>query len=293
MRYRLRHRVTYIYETPVPESHQIMRMLPVDRQGQTVDVATLQITPEPLSRRKFTDFFGNAAIGATINVPHNELVVETRGDVVIDRPDPNGLERTPDWQNVRDSAGFAGNIAPGSPVHFIFPSPLVPLNKEITNYAALSFNAGAPVGLAALDLARRIADDFAYDPQATDVTTPIDVSFGARAGVCQDFAHIMVCGLRGLGIPSRYVSGYLRTTPAPGLPRLAGADATHAWVDVWCGSQIGWLGFDPTNALAVHNDHIVLALGRDYADVAPIEGVIRLVGGHDLKVEVDVLPAED
>ncbi len=293
MRYQLRHRVTYAYESPVPESHQIMRMLPVDQEGQTVGAASLNITPEPLSRRQFTDFFGNAAISATINVPHNELVVETRGDIRVDRADANRLEASPDWQQIRACAGSAGDMAPGSPVHFVFPSPLIPLNDQITEYARPSFEPGRPTGLAALDLARRIATDFFYDPQATDVTTPIDVSFEARAGVCQDFAQIMLCGLRGLGVPSRYVSGYLRTTPAPGLPRLEGADATHAWVDVWCGATIGWLGFDPTNALVVQNDHIVLALGRDYADVAPIEGVIRLVGRHDLKVEVDVIPVDD
>jgi len=291
MRYQLRHRVTYAYETPVPESHQIMRMLPVDREGQTVDAASLHITPDPLSRRQFTDFFGNAAVGAMINVPHNELVVETRGDIRIDRAGANGLTPAPDWQQIRARAGKSGSMAPGSPVHFVFPSPLVPLNDQITDYARLSFEQGRPANLAALDLAQRIAADFSYDPQATDVTTPIEVSFGARAGVCQDFAQIMLCGLRGLGVPSRYVSGYLRTTPAPGVPRLEGADATHAWVDVWCG-ETGWLGFDPTNALVVQNDHIVLALGRDYADVAPIEGVIRLVGRHNLKVEVDVIPVD-
>src|SRR5579862_8108322 len=134
---------------------------------------------------------------------------------------------------------------------------------------------------------RRIWTDFTYDSKATDVRTPPIESFTARRGVCQDFAHVMICGLRGLGLPARYVSGYLRTYPPPGRPRLAGADATHAWISLWCGEESGWIGFDPTNDIQVHDDHVVLASGRDYSDVAPIDGIILAPGKQTLKVEVD------
>ena len=136
----------------------------------------------------------------------------------------------------------------------------------------------------------RIFHDFTYDGDATDVGTPAAKAFEARRGVCQDFAHIMICGLRGLGLPGAYVSGYLRTRPPPGGARLEGADATHAWVSLWCGAESGWVGFDPTNAILVRNEHIVLATGRDYSDVAPIDGILLAPGGQTLKVEVDVVP---
>ena len=141
-------------------------------------------------------------------------------------------------------------------------------------------------------LMRRIRTDFSYDTKATVVSTPLEQAFDMRRGVCQDFAHIMIAGLRGLGLPAAYVSGYLRTIPPPGAKRLEGADATHAWVSVWCGPELGWIGLDPTNALVVANDHIVLATGRDYADVSPIDGVIVGSGAQKLQVDVDVVPVE-
>jgi transglutaminase-like putative cysteine protease len=139
---------------------------------------------------------------------------------------------------------------------------------------------------------QRINRDFAYDAKATEISTPLLEVFEKRRGVCQDFAHVMIAGLRGLGLPAAYVSGYLRTTPPPGRPRLQGADATHAWVSVWCGSDLGWLGFDPTNDLVIGNDHVVLAVGRDYTDVSPVDGVIVGSRKQKLAVAVDVIPAE-
>ena len=137
---------------------------------------------------------------------------------------------------------------------------------------------------------RRMRDDFTYDAEATDVSTPIAAAFEGRHGVCQDFTHIMIAALRGLGLPAAYVSGYLRTIPPPGRPRLEGADATHAWVNLWCGPQDGWVGFDPTNAILARDDHITLAIGRDYADVAPVDCIILSAGAQTLDVDVDVIP---
>ena len=144
----------------------------------------------------------------------------------------------------------------------------------------------------ASDLMRRLNQDFAYDSKATEISTPLGDVFAKRRGVCQDFAHIMISGLRGLGLPAAYVSGYLRTTPLPGKPRLQGADATHAWVSVWCGADIGWIGLDPTNDLMVGSDHVVLAVGRDYTDVSPVDGIIVGSRKQKLTVEVDVVPVE-
>ena len=145
-----------------------------------------------------------------------------------------------------------------------------------------------PVLEGAADFMRRIQADFVYDTKATQVATPLDQAFTRKSGVCQDFAHIMIAGLRGLGLPAAYVSGYLRTIPAPGQTRLEGADSTHAWVSLWCGPEFGWLDLDPTNAMMVEDDHIVIAIGRDYADVSPVDGVLLGAGKQKLDVSVDV-----
>src|SRR5205085_8279558 len=146
---------------------------------------------------------------------------------------------------------------------------------------------GAGILAGAVDLMHRIRTEFRYDPKATVISTPLDEVFAKRHGVCQDFAHVMIAGLRGLGLPAAYVSGYLRTIPPPGKPRLQGADATHAWVRVWLGSRLGWVGLDPTNAIPERNDHVVLAVGRDYSDVAPVDGILFGAGGQKISVRVD------
>jgi transglutaminase-like putative cysteine protease len=181
---------------------------------------------------------------------------------------------------VRDRSFETPWLGPEGPASFLYPTRRTPLTAAITDYARTSFQPGRPIIEAAAELMTRMHADFVYDPEATDVSTPAAEAFAARHGVCQDFAHIMICGLR----------GYLRTRPPPGRPRLEGADATHAWVSLWCGEASGWVGFDPTNAVLVQNDHIVLAIGRDYADVAPIDGIILAPGKQTLKVEVDVAP---
>jgi len=193
---------------------------------------------------------------------------------------------------VRTHGLEASDLSDEGPAHFIYPSVRAPLVPEITEYARASFFQGRGVMDAASELMARIRSDFTYEPGATSVRTAPLEAFTARRGVCQDFAHIMICGLRGLGLPARYVSGYLRTIPPPGRARLEGADATHAWVSLWCGEERGWIGFDPTNNLLVQDDHIVLAAGRDYSDVAPIDGIILSPGKQTLDVEVDVIPEE-
>jgi transglutaminase-like putative cysteine protease len=183
------------------------------------------------------------------------------------------------------------DLGPHSPVHFIYPSRQVSLDPEIRDYVQLSFPPERPILAGAAEVMRRIKNDFTYELGATTVTTTPSMSFSLRRGVCQDFAHIMISGLRGLGLPAAYVSGYLRTVPRSGAARLEGADAMHAWVMVWCGNA-GWWGLDPTNALIASDDHVVLAVGRDYADVAPIGGIMLGSGQQRLATAVDVIPVE-
>jgi transglutaminase-like putative cysteine protease len=210
--------------------------------------------------------------------------------VSVDRPQPPAPGLTPAWEQVCRDAMATGTLDALSPVNGLYPSRLVPLYAPATLYAKESFTPGRPVLEAAAELMARIKADFKYDPEATAVSTPLREAFEKRGGVCQDFAHIMIAGLRGLGLPAFYVSGYIRTIPPPGKPRLEGADASHAWVSLWCGQEFGWRDLDPTNALFIGDDHIVVAIGRDYADVSPIDGVILASGAQKLSVRVDVIP---
>jgi len=203
-----------------------------------------------------------------------------------------GPEATPPWEEIREAAFASIDLSPNSPAHYLFPSRQVSLDPEIRAYAADSFLAGRPVLDAAVDLMRRIKADFVYEIGATTASTTPPMSFALRRGVCQDFVHIMISGMRGLGLPAAYVSGYLRTAQAAGEDRLEGAGAMHAWVLVGCGEDVGWRGLDPTNGIFVGDDHVVLAIGRDYADVAPIDGVIFASGGQRLEVSVSVTPVE-
>ena len=182
------------------------------------------------------------------------------------------------------------SLAQDSPAHFLYASRQVALNGDATAWCRESFAQNRPVLEAAVELMGRIRRDFKYEKDATEVTTTVAEAFASRKGVCQDFAHVMIAGLRGLGLPAAYVSGYIRTIPPPGKPRLEGADASHAWVSVWCGPEFGWLGLDPTNDQMIGDDHVVVARGRDYADVSPIDGVFVGSGDHELSVSVDVKP---
>ncbi|HUG63223.1 MAG TPA: transglutaminase family protein [Methylomirabilota bacterium] len=290
MIYALRHVASYAYASVVPFSRHIARMMPGDRRGQRVIGAVLDIAPDPAERSAATDFFGNRITVFALDEPHDRLTVELTARIEVIPPEPLLASLTQPVGAVLAAAPAVRDIGPTSPAHHVFPSPSVALDPAVTAYALESFGAKRPILEAALELNARIHDDFAYEPGSTDTRTlPIE-AFEARQGVCQDFAHVMIAGLRGLGIPAAYVSGYLRTDPPPGRPRLEGADATHAWISVWCGPETGWIGLDPTNAMAAGEDHIVTAVGRDYSDVSPIDGVIIASGGHTLTVEVDVAP---
>lgn len=286
MMYRLIHETAYDYMAPVEQSRGALHLLPVTRPGQRVIAATLALDPLPRRRDDLFDYFGNRLSHVEFDRPHRRLSLTLSAAVEVSRAPPPPV--SPAWEAVRRQAHLTADLSPESPAHFLYDSPLVPLDRMVGAYAAACFPPGRPIAEAALALAARIKAEFAYDPAATDVATPLAAAFAGRRGVCQDFAQVMICGLRTLGLPARYVSGYLRTLPPPGQQRLTGADATHAWVDVWCGEEIGWIGLDPTNAVAAGNDHVVLALGRDYADVAPVTGVVLSSANHLLSVRVNM-----
>jgi transglutaminase-like putative cysteine protease len=253
---------------------------------------TVDIRPRPADRTVRRDFFGTHTESILIETAHRNLRIDSRSRVSVCRSAPGRDAQSRAWENVRDVAFEATSLGPSSPIGYVFASPLVPVQRPVTSYASASFPPGRGILTGAVDLMHRICTDFKYDPKATVISTPLNEVFEKRHGVCQDFAHVMIAGLRGLGLPAAYVSGYLRTIPPPGKPRLQGADATHAWVSLWCDEGLGWIGFDPTNDILVENDHIVLAVGRDYSDVSPVDGIIVGSRKQKLNVAVDVLLVE-
>ena len=292
MIYDIRHVTTYSYESPVSFARCSLRLEPRSGDGQQLVSHAVEIRPRPAERTIRRDFFGTHTESVLIETAHRNLRIDSRSRVTVSRQAPGRTAPSPSWESVRDVAFEASSLGPSSPVGYVFASSLVPVQQPVTAYAATSFPQSQGILAGAVDLMHRIRSDFKYDPKATVISTPLREVFEKRHGVCQDFAHVMIAGLRGLGLPAAYVSGYLRTIPPAGQPRLQGADATHAWVSVWCGSEIGWIGFDPTNDLVVGNDHIILAVGRDFSDVSPVDGIIVGSRKQKLAVAVDVLLVE-
>ncbi|WP_066092872.1 transglutaminase family protein [Xanthomonas massiliensis] len=283
-------RLAYEYAAPAAGGQHLARVLPADLPGiQEVVRASLELDPRPAERSEFRDFFGNRVVRAGYRGAHAGLEAVMRARVRVARTPP-GLDLSPPLPALAAEIAAVWSLAADAPHHFCGATPYVPPVHEVTRYAARSAVAGRSVRACVEDLCRRIHADFAYDGEATEVDTPLAQAFAQRRGVCQDFTHVMIAGLRGLGIPAGYVSGFLRTVPPPGQPRLEGADATHAWVRAWCGREMGWQEFDPTNAIAAGDDHIVIAYGRDYGDVSLINGVLKTSGAQESSQSVDVLP---
>jgi transglutaminase-like putative cysteine protease len=290
--YDIRHLTTYSYESQVSFARCSLRLQPSSGDGQQLISHTVDIRPRPADRTARDDFFGTHTESVLIESPHRSLRIDSRSRVSVSRRAPDRAAQSPAWESVREVAFAVTSLGPESPIGYVFASPLVPVQQPVTAYAGASFAAGVGILAGAVDLMHRIRTDFKYDPKATVISTPLDEVFEKRHGVCQDFAHVMIAGLRGIGLPAAYVSGYLRTVPPPGKARLQGADATHAWVSLWCGLGTGWIGLDPTNDILVGNDHIVLAVGRDFSDVSPVDGIIVGSRRQKLTVAVDVLPVE-
>jgi transglutaminase-like putative cysteine protease len=250
----------------------------------------LEIEPAPALRRDRVDDFGNRSTYVEILEPHNNLRVTSRSEVEVAARGPLP-ETSPAWESVRDAVREGADAATREARAYLYASPHVPPSNAARAYALPSFTAGRPIVAAARELTTRIFKDFVYDGRATTIATPVDEVLHLRRGVCQDFAHVQLACLRALGLPARYVSGYLVTQPPPGKPKLVGADASHAWLAVWV-PELGWLPLDPTNDVVPGEQHITVAWGRDFSDVTPVRGVIMGGGRHDLWVSVDVSPAK-
>lgn len=290
MRYRIRHSTKYAYSDTVAVCHNLVRLAPRAFGGQTLDSYRLIVSPDPSDLARRTDLFGNRVEFFSIQRAHQTLTMTAISDVEV-HEQPLLPATSPFWETVREALRTPGDAEAIKAYRFAFPSAHVPLSATLRDYAAVSFTPGRPILDAALDLTTRIYADFKYDPRATTISTPVLDAFNARAGVCQDFAHVEIACLRSLGLAARYVSGYLRTIPPPGKARLVGADASHAWLSVYCG-PVGWVDFDPTNDCIPATDHITVAIGRDYADISPIQGVFVGGGSHSMVVSVDVEPRD-
>jgi transglutaminase-like putative cysteine protease len=293
MKYRLVHRTKYTYEGAVTVSHHLARLAPRTLPGQRCPWHELEIDPQPVGRGVHLDSFGNAIAYFEIEGKHETLEVTARSLVEVLPSQYRDPRATPPWETVRDACQVE-KLTPGSEAGaFRFSSPMVPLGKEFADYASPEFTSGRPILEAVLGLTSRIFKDFKFDPKATEVTTHVSEVLKKRAGVCQDFAHLMLACLRSLGLPARYVSGYLETVAPPGKVRLTGADASHAWISVFCGDASGWIDTDPTNNILPGERHITVAWGRDFSDVSPLRGVTLGAGGQKLDVAVDVIPEVD
>jgi transglutaminase-like putative cysteine protease len=289
MIFEVSHRTHYRYSSPVAQSQHLVHMSPRAVPHQTTIRHNLMIEPAPAMRHEGIDVFGNPFIELEVEVPHSELVLMARSAIETHAPAAADFAATTPWDRLDDALSSAAAGLDIDVIQYRCSTPITGATLEIADYARTSFAPGRAVLDAAMDLTRRIHADFRFDPGATDISTPVAQVFANRRGVCQDFAHLALAGLRGLRVPARYVSGYILTHPPPGQPKLAGADASHAWISVWS-PETGWRDFDPTNGIAVSEEHITIAYGRDYNDVSPISGVLIGGGEHIVTVGVDVVP---
>lgn len=291
MKYKISHTTKYKYSEPIPISHNTAHLTPRDGSNQNCTYHRLVILPTPTTMGRRVDFFGNQVTWFSIEQGHDSLQLRSVSTVeMTPREIVNPIDSIP-WEAIRDSIHAQGQPQQTEISVFAFDSPMIKSAPDLAGYAAISFSPGRPILEAGLELTARIHADFEYDPKATTVHTSVAESFRMRRGVCQDFAHVEIACLRSLGLPARYVSGYLRTIPPPGKPRLVGADASHAWLSLYCGTD-GWVDIDPTNNVICSTDHIKVAYGRDYSDVSPVRGVFVGGGDHTLNIAVDVMPLD-
>lgn len=290
MHYKILHRTSYRYEFPVTVGHYTARLEPRNLPVQACPWHRLVIRPVPSVRSFRTDAFGNHVEYFEFEGAHRELEVISRSLVKVSASLPPQASATPSWESIREGV-LATEISPLTAAGaYAFGSPLIVPSEVFHAYAARSFPTGRPILEGVCDLNQRLHEDFTFDPKATDAATPIIEAFEKRRGVCQDLAQIMIACLRSHGLPARYVSGYLETLPPPGQARLVGADASHAWVSVFCGGNHGWIDADPTNNLLPSERHVTIAWGRDFSDVVPLRGITLGAGKQVLTVAVDVEP---
>jgi transglutaminase-like putative cysteine protease len=285
MIYRLHHATAYDYAYPVVLGTHFMHLLPRERPGQFIRESQLDISPKPDNERNEIDHFGNRTTTVSVTAPHKKFVVTLSATVDVEQPAPPAPEDTLLWEDIAKIA-----IDRPETAEFCLASPLAAPNLGIAEYAALSFPPDQPILAGLLDLNTRIYTDMKYRSGVTHTGTTAAQVLKTKSGVCQDYAHLMIAALRALGLPARYISGYLRTYPVDGKERHRGADQSHAWASAWIGDAHGWVDFDPTNNLLVSDEHVTLAWGRDFQDVSPLRGIILGGGRHSLRVNVDLDP---
>jgi len=289
MKYKVTHTTRYEYTEAVPVCQNIVYVTPRGTPFQNCTRHRLTIRPQPDVSHRRIDYFENVSHILSINKAHRQLQITATSSVELSARVPVDEKATAAWETVRDGLPVDRTKAGLDTYQFAFASPHVPFDALLSDYARQSFTPGRAVLEALADLNGRIHTDFQYDPEATTVNTPIAEVFHERRGVCQDLAHLMLGCLRPLGLAARYTSGYLRTHPPEGQPQLVGADASHAWLSVYCG-DLGWVDVDPTNNSFPTVEHITVAWGRDYSDVCPVAGMFVGGGTHELTVAVQVTP---
>lgn len=290
--YRIEHDTRYVYESTVATSQHVAWLEPRRLARQVTHAYSLAIDPAPLRVVRRVDYFGNVVHQFELLRPHLEMRVVSQGIVDVRPSDPASGADGPAWEEVGRRLRHPVFAEERAAAEFTFESPQVTIDRGIAAFAGSCFPAGRPLIDAALALMHRIHDEFTFDPAATTPTTPVSKVLADRRGVCQDFAHLQIACLRAMGLAARYVSGYLLTDPPPGLPRLVGADASHAWLSVFCPVN-GWVDLDPTNNVRVGERHVTVAWGRDYSDVTPLRGVLLGGAEHQLYVGVSVIPVDD
>ncbi|MBB4102103.1 transglutaminase family protein [Allorhizobium borbori] len=285
--------IGYDYDTPASGARHILRVLPLSIPGrQRLIAGSVKVSPEPDEKSSLTDFFGNPTTAIMYRSQHGTLEIRMQARVQVDQVEPVA-DFSPLVGKLQAELEAVWSMDGDSPHHLAGPSPRLADNVEIAAYARAMIKPGMTVREAAYEICKRVYTDFKYDPEATTVDSTPQEAFKMKRGVCQDFSHVMIVALRSLGIPAGYVSGFLRTIPPPGKERLEGADAMHAWVRVWCGESLGYIELDPTNNIVAGTDHIVVAYGRDYSDVAPVIGVLKSYGSHSTRQAVDVIPLKN
>lgn len=290
MLYDVRHETRFHYAAPVSISHQLLKLRPRRSNRQNVHAVRVDVTPHPSVQRSWVDYFGNEVEFLTVQEPHRDLVIVSHAQVEV-LPGMNiMLDFSPAWEVVAQSLQTPTHAEALGAAQYCFASPYVGVHGALRDYALETFTAGRPLLEAVMALTTRIYEEFTYEGGVTDVYTPVLDVLKLGKGVCQDFAHLQIACLRALGLPARYVSGYLVTRPPAGQEKLQGADESHAWLSVWC-PELGWVDFDPTNNLIPNLEHVTVAWGRDYGDVSPVSGFIFGGGAHEVAVAVDVVPA--
>jgi transglutaminase-like putative cysteine protease len=289
MLYSVSHTTSYMYTEPVSLCLNLVHLRPRAVPRQVCHQTQMTVIPDPHNFQSQLDYFGNPVTYFTIQEPHRKLSITAKHRIEVKANEPHRLHESPPWEEVRDLLRTQRASALLEAYQYVFDSPYVPRSVDLAAYAAPSFTPGRRLLEAVMNLTHRIHHDFRYDAKATTVATPLGEVLKQRHGVCQDFAHLQIGCLRSLGLSARYISGYLQTRAAPGRERLVGADASHAWISIFC-PGIGWVDFDPTNNMIPADQHLTIAWGRDYDDISPVKGIILGGGTHTMTVAVEVVP---